>query len=104
MTVSTGESKCDTSELTFLWDSFFASFTESLNILSQTSRLSVRHSINQSVQCLLRSYKIFGVCGSGLASVVVTSVLPDAMGAMHWRCWCQHGFIRDPLFGRHKEG
>src|SRR5258708_21362467 len=63
--------------LTFLRDSFLASFMESLNILSRTSRLSLRYSINQSVQCLLRSHRIFGVHGSGfkLTSVLVAGIL-----------------------------
>ncbi len=73
MTVSTGSKHKE--KLTFLRDSFLASFTESLNILSRMSRFSVRYSIRWSVQHSLRSHWIFGGCGSGLASGLTASVL-----------------------------
>ena len=56
-------------------DSFLASFTESLNILSRMSRFSVRYSIRWSVQHSLRSHWIFGGHGSSLASGLTASVL-----------------------------
>ena len=92
---------------------------ESLNILSQTSRLSLRYLINQSVQCLLRSHRIFGVHGSGfmLISVLVAGILDeweqhlvgaggagmDPSGILHLGgIWCQAGEEKQERSGGRK--
>ncbi len=71
-------------ELTFLQDSFFVSFTESLNILSQTSRLFKMNSIKQSVQHPLESHWIFGQHSSGFASVYRAGALDAQEQCLDW--------------------